>query len=355
MNKQQLEHFNRKKSKHDREVRKMLRDGSGKAALSRAGLLVPERPDYEKPRPRIALLVPSYHGLQPLTLEAIGHMREYSKPWVETFSPPRSQSSVVHWVRNGMLADVIASGEPFDYVLFIDDDIVPRPDALVRLLSHRKDITAALCTRRVDPPIPCMMWLDKNYEFAPILKWSTPDPLLKVDAAGTGMMLISREAIEAVGEFYLRCGYERQVFGRTFNRALENAFAGIVTKGQLENVAMKEFAYLASDEFEKQLELMEEQRRETFRRTGNAQWFQFLPKLNDRGEYGEDISFCFKARFCDIWTHCDVSVTPGHIGDYVYSIDDFFPYQARMAGIPEIVEKMDEREAQEEPQILVTE
>lgn len=318
-----------KKAINDKMVRKMLRTGAGKAALQRAGLYLPERPEYEKARPRVCMLVPSYSGPKSLMQEAAGAMIDYSKRWVDIWSPPRIASSVVHWVRNHILADVMVSGEPFDHVLFIDDDIVPQPDALMRLLSHKKDIVAALCTKRVDPPIPNMLWLEESMDFSPILKWKIPNPLMKVDAAGTGMMLISREAIEAVAEFHMRCGWERQVFGRMFNRALDNAFAK-ADGGALLDPALRHFAELAAEDMERQLLLEEEQRRETYRRTGNAQWFQFLQKLNNRGEYGEDVSFCFKARFCGIDTHTDTSVTPGHIGDYVYSIDDYAPYQDLM-------------------------
>jgi glycosyltransferase involved in cell wall biosynthesis len=46
------------------------------------------------------------------------------------------------------------SGKPFDYVLFMDDDMEPEPDALLKLLAHKKDIVAAGCTLRMDPPKP---------------------------------------------------------------------------------------------------------------------------------------------------------------------------------------------------------
>jgi hypothetical protein len=203
-------------------------------------------------------------------------------------------------------------------------------DTLVRLLSHRKHIVASLTTRRQDPPIPTMFWLEKNMEFSPIMKWKTSETLLEVDAAGTGLMLISREAINAVGEYWMRCGYERQIFANMFNASGQNAFTE--TESTPHDKAIAEFAKKWADELENGFLEKERMRREYFRRTGDAWWFQFLPKLSDRGEYGEDVSLCMKARLCGISTYVDLSVRTGHIGEYVYSIQDFLDHQHKFTG-----------------------
>jgi hypothetical protein len=319
-----------KRSRAAKAVRKLMRDGSTAAVMQEMGYAPPERPSYERPRPRVLLLVPSYKNPHPWMQESMGAMIEFSKPWVEVFSPPRVSSGVVHWARNGLLKTVVASGEPFDYVLYCDDDMVVHKDTLVRLLSHRKHIVASLTTRRQDPPIPTMFWLEKNMEFSPIMKWKTSETLLEVDAAGTGLMLISREAINAVGEYWMRCGYERQIFANMFNASGQNAFTE--TESTPHDKAIAEFAKKWADELENGFLEKERMRREYFRRTGDAWWFQFLPKLSDRGEYGEDVSLCMKARLCGISTYVDLSVRTGHIGEYVYSIQDFLDHQHKFTG-----------------------
>jgi hypothetical protein len=332
MNKDQFKKLQGKLAKKDAAVRKLMRKAPD--AMRRAGLLPEEAPAWIRPRPRIMLLVPSYRTPHAMMLERIAAAIDYASRWVEVFSPPRTASSVIHWARNTALAAPWVMGEAFDYVLYCDDDMAMAPDTILKLWLAQKDIVAALATRRVDPPIPNIFMLDKNLEFQTILKWKT-EGLMQVDGAGTGMMLISRRALEQVGEYYLRCGWERQIFGRRFNRALENAFGTIACANADEFDLLRKFSAMAADEFEQQMYLEEHERREAFRRTGDAHWFQFLPKLNGRGEYGEDLSFCLKAKMCNVDVFTDTRLQIGHIGDYAYSIEDFLPYRDAMMAIEE--------------------
>lgn len=284
-----------------KQVRKLLRNPAGRRAL---GLVDEKRGE---PRIRVAILVPSYKQPHPLMQETVGEMVAYSRQFVDVYIPPRTSSSVIHWSRNSMVSQLELAGESYDYILFVDDDMVVKPDFLMKLLSHKVDIIGGICTRRTDPPMPTIRFLDKNMRYGVIVKWDQSKPLLEIDAVGTGFMLISRNALEAVGEYFLRCGYERQTFGSMFNKCEAGAEA--------------------VEKFEQELAVVEAGRRDFFRKTGNTQWFQFLASLVQEGEYGEDISFCMKAKLAGLKIHVDTSVTPGHIGDYVYSVDDFFAYQ----------------------------
>ena len=46
------------------------------------------------------------------------------------------------------------------------------------------------------------------------------------------------------------------------------------------------------------------------------------------GKFGEDLSFCFKARECGYKIWVDDSIWPGHVGSYEYKIADYLSYQA---------------------------
>lgn len=290
------------KREAERKLRQLLREPEGRAVL---GIVEEEVKPVR--RPRVALLVPSYKQVHPLMQESVGEMMRYSRQYVDIYSPPRMSGSVIHWSRNTMLAQLELSGEHYDYVLFCDDDMVVKPDFLMRLLESGKQIIGGVCTKRQDPPMPNIRHLDKNFRYGVIVKWDRSVRVMEVDAVGTGFLLISRGAVQAVGEYFLRCGYERQTFGRMFDK----------TGADDAGVAAME------DEFA----IMEAGRRDQFRRTGDGWWFQFLPSLVQEGELGEDISFCLKAKLIGIPIFVETTVTPGHVGDYVYSVDDFFEHQ----------------------------
>ena len=179
---------------------------------------------------------------------------------------PQVNSCVIHWSRN----DLLTRRRPdADSVLFADDDVVLPRETLEKLLSHKVDIVGALCTKRVDPPEPVhRQWVEEVQDFAVVLKWPV-GKLIEVDGLGTGVMLLSRRVIEDVARAY------------------------------------------HPDQYEK---------------TGNGFWFKFLqsPRGN---EWGEDMSFCFKAARLGYKIHVDTSIYPLHMGDWGFNIEDFLEYQ----------------------------
>jgi cellulose synthase/poly-beta-1,6-N-acetylglucosamine synthase-like glycosyltransferase len=175
-------------------------------------------------------------------------------------------------------------------VLFMDDDMTPPPDAIVRLLAHDKPIVAAGCTVRQDPPIPnFLIFFPEICNYKAAKNWGNFDGLMQIDAVGTGFMLIKREALDTIGEYYLSCQYER------------------------EYLAMPEGA----------ADRLSELRRATAAEDFNQWWFEFTKQPLGQGEFGEDISFCFKAMKCGIPVYVDTSVRPGHIGPYAFSLNDY--------------------------------
>lgn len=87
-----------------------------------------------------------------------------------------------------------------DWLLFLDDDQVFAPDLLFRLLSHEKDIVAALCLNRAEPYGPfCFEDVPVEGVYQPIdLRDHGPDELVRVAAVGTGAMLIRRHVFEGI-------------------------------------------------------------------------------------------------------------------------------------------------------------
>jgi hypothetical protein len=132
-----------------------------------------------------------------------------------------------------------------------------------------------------------------------MLDWTTVDGrymgegLVEVGGVGTAFMLVRTTVLDQIAEYYLSCRFEREHLGMS------------------EDVARR----------------IEAGRREYSRETGNDWWFQFLMHPWGDGEFGEDLSFCFKARECGHKIFVDTSVCPGHIGSYAFKIADYLSYQ----------------------------
>jgi hypothetical protein len=247
-------------------------------------------------RPLVTLLCPTQDAPAGETSKAIEAMAIASRPYCILTPDPGVRSSVVHWGRNQLLVNLRQRKQPTDYVLLVDDDMTPPEDALIKLLAHDVDIVAGACTVRKDPPVPNFrMWDSRIFNFVTVFDWPL-GTLLEVGGAGTAFMLVKTSVLDAVGENYLSCRYEREYFG-------------------------------LSDEVAK---LLEAGRRKHAEEKGNEWWFQFLPHPWGDGEFGEDLSFCFKARACGFNVWVDTSVCPGHVGSYEYKIDDYLSYQADM-------------------------
>ncbi|HLK54263.1 MAG TPA: hypothetical protein VKU42_12465 [Candidatus Angelobacter sp.] len=255
--------------------------------------------DAEIKRPRVAVLRPVYDKPEPEAQEGLNQMAHYSRQFADVFAPEGVRdASVVHWTRNHLLAKLLQTKEPWTHVLFIDDDIVPPTDALMRMLSHGKDIVGALCTKRMFPPLPTAKEFNpESGAVTPMLGLTGEEGLIEVGAIGTGMILLSKLALEQVAEAYFSCAYETKYLGMSEETA--------ATVG--------------------------ERRRQFFDAFQDAFWFRFLPTIKGVAEYGEDIGFCILAKeVCGLQVYCDTTVQPAHIGRYGFSVKDFLPYQAHM-------------------------
>jgi len=201
---------------------------------------------------------------------------------------------VVHWSRNRLITEQLLSGKPWTHALLCDDDMVPREDDLIKLLSHKKDIIGGLCTRRNDPPVPTIRhFVAESGVFEQIWEWPL-NHTFEVGGVGTGFMLVTRHALEQIAQAYFDCLWEKDFYE--------------VSEAWVERERAKRLKH--------------------FDETKTAFWFRFLPAKAMAIEMGEDMSFCLMARkYCGLSIWCDSSVQPGHIGNYDFGIKDFLPYQ----------------------------
>jgi hypothetical protein len=281
----------------EKRLTRILKTSEGREALKRVtglheAVFAADVEQEQEKLPIVAVLMPSYRLPAPQAWEGLNKMLRASMNVCRPFMEPTIRQSVVHWSRNYCLSLLLKSMKPWDYVLFLDDDIVMPIDGLAKMLAHKKDVVAAACTVRVDPPMPNFRTYDPEQRlFCTCLDWSR-EGLLGEDillGAGTGAMLISKACLTRVAEYYINCKYEQKFYG------------------------------LAGEALDK----LQTGRQRIAKQTSDFWWFEFLKQPDGMGEFGEDISFCFKCIELGIRIHVDTTVRPKHMGDYGFNLDDY--------------------------------
>jgi hypothetical protein len=278
-----------------KRARSLIKTPEGREALRRTlgyNFLFEADADLDQ-RPIVSVLVPTRDAPKNQTNKAFEELIVYSKTRAIIVPQPGISSSVVHWARNDLLARLRKAGHRHEFVLLMDDDMVPPPDALVKMIDHDKDIVAGACTVRTDPPLPNFRVYDeKARTYHTAFEWGG-EGLIEVGGVGAAFMLVKRHVFDAIGEYTMAQTYPRKYLGMSAEVA-----------DRLEAGCRKR----AADTFDQG-------------------WFEFLKQPDGDGEFGEDISFCFKARECGFTINVDTTIRVGHIGAYAYSIDDYMSYQ----------------------------
>jgi GT2 family glycosyltransferase len=90
--------------------------------------------------------------------------------------------------RNQAVAAALRGG--YEWLFFIDDDVIMPPGTFAKLASHNLDIVSGLYWKRWEPIEPAMRWDDgKEHRFR-------MGDLVEVDFAGAGCLLIRRNVLE---------------------------------------------------------------------------------------------------------------------------------------------------------------
>ena len=93
----------------------------------------------------------------------------------------------------------------WEWLFFLDDDVIPPPDVIYKLMAHKKPIVSGLYFRRCLPLVPVM--LRENAEKTKV-EWVTQftyGDVLEVDLVGSGCMLIHRSVLEKLPPLSNRC------------------------------------------------------------------------------------------------------------------------------------------------------
>jgi len=94
--------------------------------------------------------------------------------------------------RNQVVA--LALREGFQYVGFLDSDVVPPSDAFLRLLNLRQPIVSGMYCRRSPPHgVPVAL---KGGQWITQLPMPGQNPVIEVDVVGAGLLLVHRSVFE---------------------------------------------------------------------------------------------------------------------------------------------------------------
>ena len=109
---------------------------------------------------------------------------------------------LIHDSRNALVKE--AKRLQADYILFIDDDMIPPLDLFVRLYNHNTEVISALAFKRRPPYDPCIFkWSfdKKTGEIAATpLRGMVKRGVQRVDATGFGAIMIKMSVFETIPE-----------------------------------------------------------------------------------------------------------------------------------------------------------
>jgi len=146
----------------------------------------------------------------------IPHTGEVSMEWTlrlrEIQLPPGSQVFMsrgmpIDVTRDSMVRDAFKNG--FEYVFFLDSDVILPRDAIMKLLEARVPLISGLYKAKKPNGFFWAAWVSSNRSsgesgdkaaFSPIASWS--GRYINVDVVGAGCMLIHKSAYEKIKAAY---------------------------------------------------------------------------------------------------------------------------------------------------------
>lgn len=210
------------------------------------------------------------------------------------FPPDVFGSAMVTHARNISLK---AFRPDSDFVLFVDDDMVPMQGALTRLIGHGTPVVSALCTTRTIPPRIAAKHYDKDTEEFSILEQFDENVLAEGPwAVGFGFILIKTSVLKDVIEFVISGRDWLALNRKTLDRL-----------------------HVRAEVREKERARIEAARRKLFAAEGVAPVFQLNLHPEVQHEIAEDMHFCRLLHAMEIPVWIDSGCLVGHIGDFPYS------------------------------------
>lgn len=142
-----------------------------------------------------------HHGVNVVIgIPTFGMVSAYFAQAKQSQQFPLVSSSIDKWVHNKPIADArneivqFALDQGANYIYWLDDDVIPPPDAFLKLMRHNKDIINGVYWSKSNPPMPLLFrgHLDGSY-----YNWHVGD-LIEIDAAGSGLTLVKTDVYRKI-------------------------------------------------------------------------------------------------------------------------------------------------------------
>ena len=253
---------------------------------------------------KVDVLYPCLRAAPNDSLFAVMGMLNYSQKQGVDIGFRINGNALVHRVRNQGVAE---AREDFDYLLFCDDDMLPDADSLCRLLAHQAPIVSALCTTRREPiELAARAYDPVSDQFAPLDRIRVQQLVTDIGrekklAVGAAFLLIRRDTIETLKEYYLSARDWLEDRRREMDRM-----------------------HVRAEYREKERQRKEEIRRAHFARAKILRIFDFLVG-DDEVQLGEDISLSKRLLKLGIPMAIDTACQVAHIGEKAYGVWDLIP------------------------------
>jgi Arc/MetJ-type ribon-helix-helix transcriptional regulator len=253
---------------------------------------------------KVDIFMLSYRQVPFDSLSAIEAMHQYSRLKGVDARLWKYGHALIHSARNNVFSHIRPDA---DFALFVDDDMIPHPDHLLKLMALDRPVALPLFTTRSEPVrFTLRLWDKKTETFLalediPRSEWGKGI----TDYFGFGMafVLLRRDAIDAVLEMHLKgldwLAEHKPLFDRMNIRAS-----------------------VREDE-RKRIEAIRRKKREKNRET---LLFNEWRLDAEEERLGEDLSFCRRLILAGLITAVDTrpEMWVGHQGNYVYGPWDMF-------------------------------
>lgn len=200
-------------------------------------------------------------------------------------------NALIHRSRNKALTSI---REDADFALFIDDDMIPEPEALTNLVALDLPIVSALCTTRIPPvELAARLFDDQSKQF---LQLRVMKPKLHTGkfAVGMAFCLIRRDTISRLIADYLSAADWVDLRGREMDRL-----------------------HVRAEKREQERKRKSEIRKVLYERDRYVRIFDFTV-IDSEEQLGEDIAVSYKMLRLGIDVSIDARVQVGHLGEYAY-------------------------------------
>lgn len=205
-------------------------------------------------------------------------------------------NALIHRSRNTAIAKLRPDAE---YVLLVDDDMVPAGNALLALMQHNLPVVSAACTTRVPPvEIAAKVYDAASDQFVPLDALRPNAVLTGQFAVGAAFVLFQASVLAQLAEYYLSARDWLDESARLLNRL-----------------------HVRTENREKERARKEEIRRAHFARERIIRVFDF-PVNDGELQLGEDICVARKLIALGVPVALDTRVMVGHIGEYPYGVWD---------------------------------